>query len=68
MKHERENVAMAIKSCLESLLCDAERAGLDDLACFISLATLAATDAAADHDAKAVLMTSLITNDTFGHC
>lgn len=38
--------AMAIRRCLESLVKDARRGGLDDLAEFLSLAVLAADDAA----------------------
>lgn len=39
-------VAMAIKRCLESLVRDARRSQMDDLAEFLALAALAADDAA----------------------
>ena len=39
-------VAMAIKRCLESLVKDARRSQMDDLAEFLALAVLAADDAA----------------------
>ena len=42
----RADVALAIKSCLDSLMADATRCDLDDLAKFISLAALAAEEAA----------------------
>ncbi|MGQ9364771.1 hypothetical protein [Azospirillum sp. ST 5-10] len=52
MKEDRRGVALAIKSCLDSLKDDAAKSELDDLARFIGLAALAAEEAALG-DAKA---------------
>lgn len=43
---DRANVALAIKSCLDSLMNDATRCDMDDLARFIALAALAAEEEA----------------------
>ena len=54
MKEDRRGVALAIKSCLDSLKDDACKSELDDLARFISLAAMAAEEAALAHDSKAL--------------
>lgn len=46
-----ENVALAIKRCLDSLASDARQSRMLDLAHFIGLAALAAEDAARAHAA-----------------
>ncbi|ALG70272.1 hypothetical protein VY88_08360 [Azospirillum thiophilum] len=67
MMDERRDVAMAIKSCLDSLLSDAARCDLDDLARFISLAALAAEEAAVAHDPKTIHLKALMASGA-GHC
>jgi len=64
---ERRDVALAIKSCLDSLMSDATRCDLDDLARFISLAALAAEEAAVAHDPQAVRLKALMVTGA-GHC
>lgn len=46
VEEEGPDVAMAIRRCLESLVKDAQRNQMTDLAEFLSLAVLAADDAA----------------------
>lgn len=67
MMEERRDVALAIKSCLDSLMSDATRCDLDDLARFISLAALAAEEAAVAHDPQAVRLKALMATGA-GHC
>ncbi|ANC92555.1 hypothetical protein A6A40_11975 [Azospirillum humicireducens] len=67
MMDERRDVALAIKSCLDSLMSDATRCDLDDLARFISLAALAAEEAAVAHDPKSVRLKALMATGA-GHC
>ncbi len=64
---ERRDVALAIKSCLDSLINDATRCDLDDLARFIGLAALAAEEAALAHDAKALQLKAMMARGA-GHC
>lgn len=67
MMDERRDVALAIKSCLDSLMGDAARCDLEDLARFISLASLAAEEAAVAHDPKAGQLKALMAGGA-GHC
>lgn len=67
MREDRRDVALAIKSCLDSLQGDATRCDLDDLARFIGLAALAAEEAAVAHDPRAVHMKALMAGGA-GHC
>jgi len=67
MIDERRDVALAIKSCLDSLLNDASRCELDDLARFISLAALAAEEAAVANDARGTQLKALMSGGA-GHC
>jgi len=67
MDDNRRGVALTIKSCLESLLIDAERCDLEDLACFIGLAALAAEDAAGPREARHASPGSFASPE-FGHC
>lgn len=64
---DRRGVALAIKSCLDSLQADAERSALDDLARFIGLAALAAEEAATAQDPKSVHFQALMAGGV-GHC
>ena len=56
-------VAMAIKRCLESLVRDARRSQMDDLAEFLALAALAADDAAKARRKAAAAVRSGTTSD-----
>lgn len=67
MKDDRRSVALAIKSCLDSLRHDAEDCALDDLARFIGLAALAAEEAALAHDPQAAQLKALMAGG-MGHC
>lgn len=67
MREDRRDVALAIKSCLDSLQDDAIRCALDDLARFIGLAALAAEEAAVAHDPRSAQIKALMTGDA-GHC
>lgn len=67
MMDERRDVALAIKSCLDSLMNDAAKCDLDDLARFISLAALAAEEAAMAFDPKATQLKALMAGGA-GHC
>ncbi len=67
MIDERRDMALAIKSCLDSLMGDAARWHLEDLARFISLAALAAEEAAVAHDPKAARLKTLMESGA-GHC
>ncbi|MBP2311534.1 hypothetical protein [Azospirillum soli] len=67
MMDDRRDVALAIKSCLDSLMDDATKCDLDDLARFISLAAMAAEEAALAHDPKAVQLKALMAGGA-GHC
>ncbi len=63
----KQEIAHAIKSCLDDIMSDATRCDLDDLARFISLAALAAEEAAAAHDPKAARLRQLMSGDA-GKC
>lgn len=67
MREDRRDVALAIKSCLDSLQGDAERSELGDLARFIGLAALAAEEAAMAHDPRAGQLRALMAGG-LGHC
>ncbi len=67
MFEDRRGVALAIKSCLDSLKDDAARSDLDDLARFIGLAAMAAEDAAMAADPKAMQLKALMAGGV-GHC
>lgn len=67
MEDKRRGVALTIKSCLESLMIDAERCDLEDLARFIGLAALAAEDAARARDSRRASPGSF-TSPEYGHC
>jgi hypothetical protein len=67
MFEDRRGVALAIKSCLDSLKDDAERSDLDDLARFIGLAAMAAEEAAMAADPKAMQLKALMAGGV-GHC
>ncbi|HYG85339.1 MAG TPA: hypothetical protein VD978_03695 [Azospirillum sp.] len=67
MFEDRRGVALAIKSCLDSLKDDAERSALDDLARFIGLAAMAAEEAAVAHDPKTLQLQALMAGGV-GHC
>jgi hypothetical protein len=56
-------VAMAIKRCLESLVRDARRSQMDDLAEFLALAALAADDAAKARRKAAATTAAAAPND-----
>ncbi len=64
---DRRDVALAIKSCLDSLQDDATKCDLEDLARFIGLAALAAEEAAMAHDPKAMRLKALMAGGA-GHC
>lgn len=67
MIDERRDVALAIKSCLDSLLSDATRCDLADLARFLGLASLAAEEAAEANDRQTVQLKTLMSGEA-GHC
>ncbi|AWK86087.1 hypothetical protein [Azospirillum thermophilum] len=67
MTEDRRDVALAIKSCLDSLQDDAVRCRLDDLARFLSLAAMAAEEAACQLDTRSVHMKALMAGSA-GHC
>ncbi len=67
MFDDKRDVALAIKSCLDSLKDDAERCALDDLACFLGLAAMAAEEAVIAHDPKTAHLHTLMTSSA-GHC
>lgn len=67
MMEDRRGVALAIKSCLDSLQDDAAKSQLDDLARFIGLAAMAAEEAALAQDRKDIQFGSLMASG-FGHC
>lgn len=67
MRDDRRGVALAIKSCLDSLQHDAAKSELEDLARFIALAALAAEEAAGAADPKTAHMNALMAG-TLGHC
>jgi hypothetical protein len=67
MMDDRRDVALAIKSCLDSLMDDATKCDLDDLARFISLASMAAEEAALAFDPKAMQLKALMAGGA-GHC
>lgn len=67
MTEDRRNLALAIKSCLDELERQAGAVGLADLAHFISLAALAAEDAAIAHDPQGATLKAL-TAPAAGHC
>lgn len=67
MLEDRRGVALAIKSCLDSLKDDAARSDFGDLARFISLASLAAEDAAMEADPQGMQLKVLMAGGV-GHC
>jgi len=67
MEDDRRGVALTIKSCLESLMIDAERYDLEDLRRFLGLAALAADDAAGPREARRA-SPGTFTSPEFGHC
>ncbi|HEY0835700.1 hypothetical protein [Azospirillum sp.] len=67
MIEDRRDVALAIKSCLDSLKDDAAKSDLDDLARFIGLAALAAEEAALALDPQAAQLKALMAGSA-GHC
>jgi len=67
MLEDRRGVALAIKSCLDSLKDDAARSDLEDLARFIGLAAMAAEEAALADDPKTAQMRALMAGSV-GHC
>ena len=67
MSDNRRDLALAIKSCLDSLAEDAARGDMGELAHFISLAALAAEEAANAADPRARLLKALTSGEA-GHC
>ncbi|UEM21140.1 hypothetical protein JL100_029455 [Skermanella mucosa] len=67
MTHRRRDLALAIKSCLDSLAQDAKDNELTELAHFVSLAALAAEEAAQSADPQANLLKALMSGEA-GHC
>lgn len=67
MRDDRRGVALAIKSCLDSLQQDAACSDLEDLARFIGLAALAAEEAAMAHDPQSAQLKALMAGG-IGHC
>ncbi|UEM03791.1 hypothetical protein JL101_028250 [Skermanella rosea] len=67
MTHRRRDLALAIKSCLDSLAQDAKNNELAELAHFVSLAALAAEEAAQSADPQANLLKALMSGEA-GHC
>lgn len=67
MSDGRRNMALAIKSCLDSLADDAARFDLEDLVRFIGLASLAAEEAAVAADPRTQQLKTLMAGDA-GHC
>lgn len=67
MEDERQNVALTIKTCLESLQEDAVRGKLMDLARFIELAAMAAEEAAESWDGKSDRLKAYLSSSV-GHC
>lgn len=67
MGEQRRNKALAIKSCLDSLADDATRSDMSELAHFISLAALAAEDAAQAADPQVARLKAPM-SETAGHC
>ncbi|QQP89637.1 hypothetical protein IGS68_27355 [Skermanella sp. TT6] len=67
MTHRRRDLALAIKSCLDSLAQDARNNELAELAHFVSLAALAAEEAAQSADPQANLLKALMSGEA-GHC
>jgi hypothetical protein len=67
MIDQRRDLALAIKSCLDSLAEDAASSDLGELAHFIGLASLAAEEAAQAADPQANLLKALMSGEA-GHC
>jgi hypothetical protein len=67
MTDRRRDLALAIKSCLDSLAEDAAGNDLSELAHFIGLASLAAEEAAQAADPQANLLKALMSGEA-GHC
>ncbi|GEO38242.1 hypothetical protein GGE65_001983 [Skermanella aerolata] len=67
MTDRRRDLALAIKSCLDSLADDAANNDLADLAHFVGLASLAAEEAAQAADPRSNLLAALMTGEA-GHC
>ncbi|EWY40504.1 hypothetical protein N825_35090 [Skermanella stibiiresistens SB22] len=67
MSDSRRDLALAIKSCLDSLARDAANNDLAEVAQFVSLAALAAEEAAQAADPHANLLKALMSGQA-GHC
>ena len=67
MTDRRRDLALAIKSCLDSLAEDAANNDLADLARFVGLAALAAEEAAQAADPQSSLLDALMSGQA-GHC
>jgi len=67
MTDQRRDLALAIKSCLDRLAEDAAGSDLGELAHFISLASLAAEEAAQAADPRSNLLKALMSGQA-GHC
>ena len=67
MTDRRRDLALAIKSCLDSLAEDAANNDLVDLARFVGLAALAAEEAAQAADPQSSLLNALMSGQA-GHC
>ncbi|WP_207485019.1 hypothetical protein [Arenibaculum pallidiluteum] len=67
MSVQRRDLALAIKSCLDSLAEDAARADLAELAHFVGLAALAAEEAARAADPRGDMLKGLMSGSA-GHC
>ncbi len=67
MSDHRRDKALAIKVCLDSLARDAAEDDMSELARFISIAALAAEDAAQSFDPKAEMLRALMAGEA-GHC
>jgi hypothetical protein len=67
MTKQRRDLALAIKSCLDSLAVDATAGDLGELAHFIGLASLAAEEAAQAANPQANLLKALMSGEA-GHC
>jgi len=67
MTDRRRDLALAIKSCLDSLAEDAANNDMVDLARFVGLAALAAEEAAQAADPRANLLKAMMAGEA-GHC
>jgi hypothetical protein len=67
MTDRRRDLALAIKSCLDSLAEDAANNDMVDLARFVGLAALAAEEAAQAADPHSNMLKALMAGEA-GHC